>query len=242
MNKEATSKAVNKTAEETKEPIYMSPLADPVVGAIFSNVEHAGLAAKSLVGSILKEDGYTIGEVISVTPQRHYKTYSALRGCRVDIHLDTTDGKRFIVEVQMDTEPILERNLYAASHAIVSSVPTGTDARELKENMPYLVVINILDFVLRKDHPDFLQPVGMLYTKTPNRIAEEHIRIYNVQLPLFRKMQHDLTKPLDAWLYILDTAHQQNKTIKEVILIIMYPIRWTHKTKGCQSFATTGIK
>jgi hypothetical protein len=34
---------------EEKE-IVMSPLADPVVGAIFDSVENAGLAAQSLVG------------------------------------------------------------------------------------------------------------------------------------------------------------------------------------------------
>jgi predicted transposase/invertase (TIGR01784 family) len=214
-----TSGAISDSATEKEETFYMSPLADPVVGAVFSNVEHAGLAAKSLVGSILEEDGYTIGEIISVTPQKHYKTYSNLRGCRVDIHLDTTDGKRVIVEVQMRTEPILERNLFSASHVILSSIKTGTDVEEFGSSIPHIIIINILNYTLRKDHPDYLQPVGMLYTKAPNSVAEDHIRIYNVQLPLFRKKQHDLSKPLDAWLYILDTAHQQHKTISEVILM-----------------------
>jgi predicted transposase/invertase (TIGR01784 family) len=38
-----------------------------------------------------------------------------------------------------------------------------------------------------------------------------------VQLPLFREQEHDLTKPLDAWLYILDTANSKELTVEEVI-------------------------
>jgi hypothetical protein len=43
-----------------KKELFMSPLADPVIGAIFSGMEQAGLAAESLVGSILRENGYTL--------------------------------------------------------------------------------------------------------------------------------------------------------------------------------------
>jgi hypothetical protein len=52
-----------------KNDLFMSPLADPVVGEIFSGMEQAGLAAESLVGSILSEGGYTLGKVIDVVPQ-----------------------------------------------------------------------------------------------------------------------------------------------------------------------------
>jgi predicted transposase/invertase (TIGR01784 family) len=200
-------------------PKFMSPLADPVVGAIFNNVEHAGLAAKSLVGSILSEDGdgYTIGKVISVIPQMYYKEYPGCRGCRIDIHMDTSSGESIIVEVQLWEEPILARNLFESTQLIATHMKPGTAARDLDVLMPRIIVINILNFVLRKDHDDFIQPVGILYTKAPHTIAEEHLRIYNVQLPLFRELEHDLTKPLDAWLYILDTANRKELTVEEVI-------------------------
>jgi hypothetical protein len=47
--------------------------------------------------------------------------------------------------------------------------------------------------------------------------ARTKIMVYNVQLPVFRRQEHGLTKPLDAWLYLLDTAHQLKKPINEVI-------------------------
>jgi predicted transposase YdaD len=47
--------------------------------------------------------------------------------------------------------------------------------------------------------------------------VEDHILIYNVQLPRFRNKFHDLTKPLDEWLYMLDTANQKRISLEEVI-------------------------
>jgi predicted transposase/invertase (TIGR01784 family) len=209
------SETENETIDDV--PKIMSPLADPVIGAIFSNVEQAGLAAKSLVGSILSEDGFTIGNVTSVIPQMYYKEYPGYRGCRIDIHMDTTSGESIIVEIQLWEEPILARNLFEASQLIATHMKSGTATRELDVLLPRIVIINILNFVLRNDHDDFIQPVGILYTKAPNTIAEKHLRIYNVQLPLFRELEHDFTKPLDAWLYILDTANRKKLSIEEVI-------------------------
>jgi predicted transposase/invertase (TIGR01784 family) len=217
LKEESSEEAEKETVEVV--PKFMSPLADPVVGAIFNNVEHAGLAARSLVGSILSEDenGYSIGKVTSVIPQMYYKEYPGCRGCRIDIRMDAASGESIIVEIQLWEEPILARNLFESTQLIATNMKPGTATRDLDVLMPHIIVINILNFVLRKDHDDFIQPVGILYTKAPHAIAEEHLRIYNVQLPLFRKLEHDLTKPLDAWLYILDTANSKELTVEEVI-------------------------
>jgi predicted transposase/invertase (TIGR01784 family) len=56
-----------------------------------------------------------------------------------------------------------------------------------------------------------------MYTKPPQKAAFHNLQIYNVELPKFRKQNHDLTNPLDAWLYILDTSNQQNISVEEVI-------------------------
>jgi predicted transposase/invertase (TIGR01784 family) len=200
-----------------KNDLFMSPLADPVVGAIFSGMEQAGLAAESLVGSILSEGGYTLGKVIDVVPQKYYKTYPDKRGCRVDVYVYTAEGEKVIVEVQLLPEPILTRNVFEASQVIAASISSGTDPETMKELMPRIIVVNILNFDLRADNEDFIQPIGLLYAKPPHTVAEEHLLIYNVQLPRFRRQVHDLTKPLDAWLYLLDTANQRDISLEEVI-------------------------
>jgi predicted transposase/invertase (TIGR01784 family) len=195
----------------------MSPLADPVVGAIFDGVENAGLAAQSLVGSILAEDGVKIGKVTAVTPQRYYKDIPLMRGCRVDILVESENSPKTLVEVQMSEEPIMARNMFEYAHAIVSSVPQGILTVDLYNAVPKIVVINICNFPVRTTgNDDFLQPVKQMYTKNPE-VAQDYLNIYNVQLPNFREAEHDLTKPLHAWLFILDTANQKGITVKEVI-------------------------
>ncbi|MDR0946787.1 MAG: Rpn family recombination-promoting nuclease/putative transposase [Ruminococcus sp.] len=199
----------------------MSPLADPVIGAIFDSVENAGLAAQSLIGSILAEDGVKIGKVINVTPQRYYKELPYMRGCRVDILVESENNPKTLVEVQMSDEPIMARNIFEYAHTVVSSVNAGTDTAAVYLNVPKVIVINICDFTVRKTgNNDFIQPVKQMYTKNPE-VAQEYLNIYNVQLPNFRETEHDLTKPLHAWLFILDTATREQITIKEVIK--MYP-------------------
>jgi hypothetical protein len=68
----------------------MSPLADPVVGAIFDGVENAGLAAQSLIGSILEAEGIKIGNVISVTPQKINIPNVGFRATRKEMTTPTT--------------------------------------------------------------------------------------------------------------------------------------------------------
>ena len=82
--------------------IAMSPLADPVMGAIFSNAEEAGLAAESLVRVTLEADGNSalMGRVTRVTPQRTYLDPQK-RGCRVDSR----------AQVQCKTAYLLSRGL-----------------------------------------------------------------------------------------------------------------------------------
>jgi predicted transposase/invertase (TIGR01784 family) len=201
--------------EERQEAL--SPLADPVVGAIFDSVENAGLAAQSLVGSILAEDGVKIGNIISVTPQRVTIPNVNVRSTRVDILLETDNKERILVEVQMYKEPLLERNMLAVSQDISAAFPKGADVWQIKKLFPKIYVINIMNYSTRTDNDDFIQPIKLMYTKPPIKAAFENLQIFNIGLPEFRKKKHDLTDKLDAWLYILDTAEQEKKTVEEVI-------------------------
>jgi predicted transposase/invertase (TIGR01784 family) len=197
--------------------MFMSPLADPVVSAIFNNVEQAGLAAQSLVGSILESEGIKIGKVISVTPQKINIPTLSFRSTRVDICVETTDGERIIVEVQMEREPLLERNVFALSQDIAVSFPKNTNPWQMKKLFPTIYVINIMNHNDRDDNDDYIQPIKLMYAKPPHRSAFDNLQIYNIELPKFRLKEHDLSKSLDAWLYILDTAEQEEKTVEEVV-------------------------
>ena len=96
----------------------LSPLADPVISAIFSSLEEAGLAAKSIINAILKSDNNSklMGKIVRITPQ-HYHMDPMLRGCKVDIEVETDANERIIFEVQISSDPaIMKRGLFSASH------------------------------------------------------------------------------------------------------------------------------
>jgi predicted transposase/invertase (TIGR01784 family) len=208
---------MEKTEQTADTAVALSPLADPVVAAIFSDVESAGLAAESLIGAVLAKDGVKIGKVVSVTPQRHYK-HPGNRGCRIDIEAATDENERAFFEVQLNTDPtIFRRNLFSASRTIADSAKAGTTHSELAASMPRVISINILDFNIRDDNKDFLQPVKLLYSKAPHIVALEQFSIYNIQLPRFRKEKADFSDPLYCWIYAMDTAMREQITIREVI-------------------------
>jgi len=201
------------------EPLVMSPLADPVISAIFSNKESAGEAAASLIKAILEEDGedITIGEILSVTPQRHYNQLNQ-RGCRVDVEIVTVNNERIIVEVQLyRASGIFHRNLFSAAHVYSASSMSGSSSDELARSMPRVIVINILDQIIRSDNNDVIQPVKIVYTKPPQRMAISNLMVYTVQLPRIDEMEPDFGKAWYCWFYALYHADKEKKTLREVI-------------------------
>ncbi|MDR1727779.1 MAG: PD-(D/E)XK nuclease family transposase [Acidobacteriota bacterium] len=195
----------------------MLPLADPVVGAIFSDVESAGRAAASLVGAVLAEDGDAVGEVHSVTPQRYYKQ-AGERGCRIDIEITTRSNERVIVEVQTSRDgKMLHRNLFAASRVFAATARPGTTAAQMAERMPRVIAVNLLDFAVREDNRELLQPVKLMYAKPPHRVALERFAVYNVQMPRVPEAAADFSDRLYCWAYMFYTATSKRMSIKEVV-------------------------
>jgi hypothetical protein len=197
----------------------MSPLADPVVNAIFTDKDNAGLAAESLIKAVLEADGENlqIGGILSVTPQRHHSNVKQ-RGCRIDVEVATENRERVIFEIQTNEESwIMQRNLFAASHIFTETSTPGHTSYEMARALPKIIVINILTYTIRGDNDEVLQPVKQMFTKPPQRVAVNNFVIYNVQLPMIDKMEADFDNALYCWFYLLHKAESEKKTIKEVI-------------------------
>jgi hypothetical protein len=103
-------------------------------------------------------------------------------------------------------------------------------------DLPYVIAINILDFNVREDNKDYFQPVKLLYTKPPHRVAIPQWAVYNLQLPLFREHAPDFNDALDCWLYAMDTANQKNLTIQEVISMTPELQTFMNNDKGFQQY------
>ena len=196
----------------------MSPLADPVVSAIFANAEVAGLAAASLVRVTMEADGSALtGSIVSVTPQRSHISVGE-RGCRIDIEIMTDTDERVIIEVQVDPDSdIMQRSLLSSSHIYTETSRVGSTSAEMAAGMPRVIMINILSYNLRKDNKDVLQPYKIMYTKPPQTVALPQFCGYNIQLPRLAGMEPDFTSGLYCWYFTLYTAHFKGKSIEEVI-------------------------
>jgi predicted transposase/invertase (TIGR01784 family) len=219
----------------------LPPLADPVVGAIFSDVEHAGLAVESLSSAVFAKDGITIGRIISVTPQSYHKAPDG-RGVRIDIEAGTAENEYLVIEMQIYADPsMFQRNLLSASHIFADKTPEGTRPRDLVAAMPKVIAINIFNFNIREGVPgspsaDYLQPVKMLYAKPPHEAAFDNFTIYNIQLPKLKDAERDFSDPLYSWLYAIDTAQRERKSIEEVIKMTPELESFTARDAGFRQF------
>jgi hypothetical protein len=218
--------------------IPLSPLADPVVGAIFANVDVAGRAAESLIRAILgaDNDDALIGRVIRVTPQNtHSNPYE--RGCRIDVETETDANERPVFEIQINPDAnMATRNLFSASRIFTETSVKGDKIHHLALRMPRVIFINILGYNIREDNMDVVQPIKVLYTKPPQRTAIPYFSGYNVQLPRLLEAKPNFNDPLYCWGYTLYTAHIQNKSIKEVIDMTPELQSYTRQDEGYQQF------
>jgi len=218
--------------------LVLSPLADPVAGAIFANAEVAGLASASIIQATLKAEGepMLVGRIISVTPQRTHSS-PRRRGCRVDIETET-DANEFVrYEVQISPEAhIMVRDLFSAAHLLIEKSDKGDTSAQMAAKMPKVIYINLLGYTLRKANADMVQPFKVMYTKPPQEVAIPNFGGYNIQLPKLLEMEPNFNNDLYCWCYTLYTAHMNNKTIQEVVAMTPELQAFSKKDAGYEQF------
>jgi len=218
--------------------LVLSPLADPVAGAIFANAEVAGLASESIIRATLKaeKEPMLIGRIISVTPQRTH-SLPKRRGCRVDIDTETNANEFVRYEVQIAPEMhIMVRDLFSAAHLFTEKSAKGDTSAQMAAKMPKVIYINLLGYILRKLNTEMVQPFKVMYTKPPHEVAIPNFGGYNIQLPRLLEMKPDFTDDLYCWCYTLYTAHIENKTIREVVSMTPKLQAFAKRDAGFQQF------
>ena len=217
-------------SDEDLRKLILKPLADPVVEAIFANEDVAGLAAQSLVNAVLEMDGDPpMGEIIRLTAQKT-STNLFSRSFRLDIE-GLANGELCDIEVQLNSMRMTDRAfLYAGQLAGINAKRGDTMPQVLKK-MPRILMININWFEVRPDHPDFTQPVDLMYRKPSPKtnkyeLASDRVHIYNVDVSNFMEnvLQELKEKPYDPaapklfyWLWALGEAQTSGKSLLEVI-------------------------
>jgi hypothetical protein len=222
-----------KTAEARKnnERLNCSPFDDPIVGACFKDAETAGEAVRSFANSVTKKDGIVIAKVNTVTPQSYF-AMNGERGTRVDVKSKTDTNQDIILEVNMYTDKTIhQRNFLAVSQIITHSSVPGTTNAEMAKLMPHVICINILDYNMRTDNDDWLQPAKFVYTKPPHTVALPQYVSYDIELKKFKNAEPDWNDSLYCWISALIKARDERRSIKEVVQM----------TPQLQDFAATDM-
>lgn len=221
----------------TDSKLVLSPLADPVVNAIYANVEVAGLAMESLIRLILEADNQKLkGKIKSITPQQIY-TSTRNRSCRVDIANETDANEKIIAAIQTNPDPhIMVRNIFEASHIFMDTSDKGTTHAQLAAKMPKVIFINLLAYKLRNDSMEMVQPFKVMYTNAP-KVAIPHFSGYNIELPRVLEMEADFSNGLYCWAYTLFKSHSEEKTVQEVIAMSTALQEYAKADEGYQQFS-----
>lgn len=187
------------------------------------------VSMQELIDSVLTDAGDPLlGEVKAIQTQYNVqKRVFGTHGGRLDVRVEAADGALFDIEVQTYFEPAMnDRSWFYGSSLMHEDFLEG----QHYNRVPKVRVINLLDFVLRKEHPDLLQPIGMMYRKEPAP-ASDAFRIYNIELPKFRNLNPTLESvkddPLLRWLYLLDEGYKNDHEM-EVL---------SNMTEGMRTFA-----
>ena len=211
------------------EKIKYNPLNDSVFNYLFSGKE-MNIAMQEFIDSVLLDAGDPlIGKVKEIQTQYDVKKrVFGAHGGRLDVRVEAANGELFDIEVQTYAEPSMnDRSWFYGSNLMSEEFLEG----QTYNRVPKVRVINLLDFVLRKDHKDFLQPIGLLYRKD-RETATDAFRIYNIELPKFRDTNPTLESvkddPLLRWLYLLNMGYKNDHEM-EVL---------SDMTEGMRKFAT----
>ena len=120
-----------------------------------------------------------------------------------------------------------ERGFFYGGRMGSEAFEAGTPYDEL----PEVRVINLVDFYVRDDHSNVVEPVVLSYANNPGEIATKKFIMYHIQLPAFRKAHQTLESVKGdsflTWLYALDSGYKSEREM-EVL---------SDMTEGLKNFA-----
>ena len=203
-------------AKDDGKPVF--PLADPVMAFIFRSEKASGLAMHGLANAILEDSGdEQISEIISMSTQ-WYQPNAKGRNFKLDIFAKTSANEVILLEVQLKHQySINTRALIYAELPIEESIQKGDTWPQIAAKIPKVISINILDYVLRKEGKNFHQVAEFVYREEPREVAEGTLTMHNLELPKFRSIEPDYSRPLHHWLTAICRSQDNRITMREVV-------------------------
>jgi hypothetical protein len=188
--------------------------------ATFADYNSAGLALESLKREILgTEMSNAVGRIVEVVAQ-DYNKLTGVRGTKCDVRCTTENGYIIIFEMQFHRdETILLRNDLETSQKVVEGTHEGLTHKELPKSVPIVICIDFLNYSVRdkNENGDYLQTAGQCWLKPPITPIDKYPTKFVIQISRFLESGMNFNVGLDCILFAMCEAHQQHKTLREVI-------------------------
>jgi len=196
----------------------LPPLSNTVNGSIFASVEVAGLAMRELINAVLKHsEDKLISRIIQIIPEKANLDPKG-RNYIIDVVAETEDNEIVLLEVQMS--PLFatnERSAIYGEKELSSKMVKSDRWSGIYKKLPRVIIVNILNFDLRKECTDFHQVIEPVYREEPRTVATKLHQQHNIQLPMFRNTEKDYTIDLHCWLTAICRAQDEGRSLREVV-------------------------
>lgn len=175
---------------EDREVARLSPLHSVVFSCIFQDEKKSGTAMLEFLNAVLKRVGEEqITEIISMKSEYPVLGESAdQKYGRLDVRVKAESGRLFDIEVRIEKDYMNERGFFYGGRMGLDEFESGTPY----DQMPEVRVINLVDFYVRDDHSNVVEPVVLSYANNPGEVATRKFMMYHIQLPAFRRAHRTL--------------------------------------------------
>ena len=142
-----------------------------------------------------------------------------------DLYCENEEGEKFIIELQKNKQDYFrERSVYYATFPIQEQAEKGQWDFDLKA----VYLIGILDFIFEedKDSPAYKQEIKLKNNKT-NKVFYDKLTFIYLEMPKFKKEEHELESSFDKWLYVLKSLpylQTRPKVLEEKIFSKLFDI------------------
>ena len=190
---------------------YLDPKADLTFKKIFG--EHPDLVMSLLNALLPFSEAQKITEIeylpAELTPDNPMR-----KNCIVDVRCKATDGRQFIVEMQMEwTTAFKQRVLFNASKAYV---------RQLKKSKKYHLLqpvysLSLVNDVFENDIEDFYHYYRLVHEEHTEKIIDG-LHLVFVELPKFKPHTISEKKMQVLWLRFLTEIGEDTKEVPEELI------------------------
>lgn len=146
-------------------------------------------------------------EIVNLTylNVEHLGHAAAERKAVFDVYCENTKGEKFLIEMQKaEQEYFIDHSIYYSTFPIQEQAPQGKWNFQLQR----VYTIGILNFVFDNTDDNYLHhEVKLMDTKT-NSIFFDKLTYVYLEMPKFKKEEHELATIFDKWLYAMKNLYR----------------------------------